>query len=100
MPEDFGYVYDHVRSDLLLASISGGTNICSCFWFGNPTLLPVVRKTEPQAAGVGLDVSAYDEDKPVIGEKAEIVCRVSFVAASVCFFGNGERKSKYRSACV
>jgi acetoacetyl-CoA synthetase len=60
-------------------------------------MLPV-RKTELQAAGLGLDVCAYDEGKPVIGTKAELVCRAPFVAAPVCFFGDDENKSKYRSA--
>jgi len=96
MPEDFDYVYEHVQSDLLLASISGGTDICSCFCLGNPTL--PVRKTELQAAGLGLDVCAYDEGTAVIGAKAELVCRKPFVAAPVCFFGDDDTKSKYRSA--
>jgi acetoacetyl-CoA synthetase len=96
MPEDFDYVYEHVQPNVLLASISGGTDICSCFCLGNP-LLPV-RKTELQAAGLGLDVCAYDEGKPVIGSKAELVCRSPFVAAPVCFFGDDEQKSKYRGA--
>ena len=99
MPEDFEYVYEHVQSDLLLASISGGTDICSCFCLGNPTL--PVRKTELQAAGLGLDVCAYDDEgRPVVGTKAELVCRAPFVAAPVCFFGDDENKSKYRSAYV
>ena len=60
-------------------------------------MLPV-RKTELQAAGLGLDVCAYDEGKAVVGAKAELVCRSPFVAAPVCFFGDDENKSKYRSA--
>jgi acetoacetyl-CoA synthetase len=96
MPEDFDYVYQHVQSDLLMASISGGTDICSCFCLGNPTL--PVRKAELQAAGLGLDVCAYEDGKRVIGAKAELVCRAPFVAAPVCFFGDDEKKSKYRSA--
>jgi acetoacetyl-CoA synthetase len=98
MTEDFEYVYAHVKEDILLASISGGTDICSCFALGNP-LLPV-RKSELQAFGLGLDVCAYDVDdgKSVVGEKAELVCRSPFVAAPVCFFGDDDQKSKYRGA--
>ena len=98
MPEDFDYVYEHVQADLLMASISGGTDICSCFCLGNPTL--PVRKTELQAAGLGLDVCAYDDEKgqAVVGIKAELVCRAPFVAAPVCFWGDDKDKSKYRSA--
>jgi len=97
-PEDFDYVYDKVKSDVILASISGGTDICSCFALGNP-LLPV-RQSELQAFGLGLDVCALDRDtgKAVIGEKGELVCRSPFVAAPVCFFGDDDNKSKYRGA--
>uniref|UniRef100_A0A7S1UQ32 AMP-dependent synthetase/ligase domain-containing protein n=1 Tax=Grammatophora oceanica TaxID=210454 RepID=A0A7S1UQ32_9STRA len=95
-PEDFQYVYDHVKDDALLASISGGTDICSCFVLGNP-LLPV-RKSELQAIGLGLDVCAMEEGKAVIGTKAELVCKSPFVAAPVCFFGDDDKKSKYRGA--
>ena len=97
-PEDFEYVYDKVKADVLLASISGGTDICSCFALGNP-LLPV-RQSELQAIGLGLDVCALDRDtgKAVIGEKGELVCRSPFVAAPVCFFGDDDQKSKYRGA--
>jgi acetoacetyl-CoA synthetase len=98
MAEDFEYVYQHVKKDVLLASISGGTDICSCFVLGNP-LLPV-RKGELQAVGLGLDVCAYDVDdgKPVLGDKAELVCRSPFVAAPVCFIGDDKQNSKYKAA--
>ena len=97
-PEDFEYVYTKVKEDLMLASISGGTDICSCFALGNP-MLPV-RQGELQAFGLGLDVAAMDRDsgKSVVGSKAELVCKSPFVAAPVCFFGDDEAKSKYRGA--
>ena len=82
----------------MLASISGGTDICSCFALGNP-LLPV-RVGELQAFGLGLDACALDREtkRPVVGEKAELVCRRPFVAAPVCFFGDDDAKTKYRKA--
>lgn len=97
-PQDFEYVYNHVHKDVLLASISGGTDICSCFALGNP-MLPV-RKGELQAIGLGLDVCAYDSDEreSTVGIKAELVCKSPFVAAPVGFFGDDRQKSKYRSA--
>jgi len=97
-PEDFEYVYTKVKKDLILASISGGTDICSCFALGNP-MLPV-RQGELQAFGLGLDACALDREsgKSVVGEKAELVCNSPFVAAPVCFFGDDEAKSKYRGA--
>ena len=100
LPEDYDYVYEHVkRSDLMLASISGGTDICSCFALGNP-LLPV-RRGEIQAFGLGLDVCARDLDTGacrVVGEKGELCCVSPFVAAPVKFFGDDEQKSRYRSS--
>jgi len=97
-PEDFEYVYTKVKEDLMLASISGGTDICSCFALGNP-MLPV-RQGELQAFGLGLDACAMDREtgKAVVGEKAELVCKSPFVAAPVCFFGDDEKGSKYRGA--
>ena len=58
-PEDYEYVYGKVKSDVMLASISGGIDICSCFALGNPTL-PVVQG-ELQAFGLGLDAAAMDK---------------------------------------
>jgi len=96
--EDFNYVYDRVKADLMLASISGGTDICSCFALGNP-LLPV-RRGELQAFGLGLDARAFDRDleQDVVGAKAELICRQPFVAAPVKFFGDDAAMTKYRSA--
>ncbi|KAL1507871.1 hypothetical protein AB1Y20_007478 [Prymnesium parvum] len=97
-PEDFEYVYAKVKADVMLASISGGTDICSCFALGNP-MLPV-RKGELQAFGLGLDACAMDRDdgSVVVGAKGELVCRSPFVAAPVCFYGDDAAKSKYRAA--
>ena len=99
LPEDFEYVYEKVKDDVLLASISGGTDICSCFALGNP-LLPVHR-SEIQVFGLGLNACALDRDTGLqakVGTKGELVCRTPFVAAPVCFFGDDENKSKYRNA--
>jgi len=69
----FDFVYNHIKSDLLLASISGGTDIVSCFVLGNPTL-PVYRG-EAQCRGLGYAVEAYDENgKSVMGVEGELVC--------------------------
>lgn len=97
-PEDFDYFYEQVRpqNPLPLASISGGTDICSCFMLGTP-LKPVVRG-EIQARGLGMDVHAFDAaGKPVIGEKGELVCTGPFPAMPVSFFGDRDG-SKYRKA--
>jgi acetoacetyl-CoA synthetase len=99
LPEDFDYVYEKVKNDVLLASISGGTDICSCFALGNP-LLPVYR-SELQSFGLGLDACALDRETGFPAKartKGELVCRTPFIAAPVCFFGDDVNKSKYRNA--
>jgi acetoacetyl-CoA synthetase len=59
-PESFDYVYRDIKADLLLASISGGTDIISCFALGNP-MLPVWRG-EIQCRGLGMAVDVFDDD--------------------------------------
>ena len=73
VPESFDYVYDAIKSDLQLASISGGTDIVSCFVLGNPA--GAVRRGEIQMRGLGMAVEIWnDEGKPIVGEKGELVC--------------------------
>lgn len=94
--ENFHWVYRNVKSDLQLSSISGGTDIISCFVLGNP-LLPV-HAGEIQCKGLGMDVHAYDEDRrSVVGEKGELVCRSPFPSQPVGFFNDADG-SKYRKA--
>lgn len=91
-PESFDYVYRDIKKDLCLSSISGGTDIVSCFALGCP-ILPVYRG-ELQCRGLGLAVNVYDENgKPVKGEKGELVCENSFPCMPVSFWNdeNGER---------
>ncbi|HYL17157.1 MAG TPA: acetoacetate--CoA ligase [Burkholderiales bacterium] len=96
VPESFQYVYDNIKQDLLLSSISGGTDIVSCFVLGSP-LLPVYRG-EIQCRGLGLKVEVYnDEGKPVIGEKGELVCSAPFPSMPVAFWNDPDGK-KYRDA--
>src|SRR5690606_1953631 len=72
-PSSFDYVYRAIKDDLQLASISGGTDIISCFALGNPTW-PVYRG-ELQCRGLGMDVKVFDETgRPVRGRKGELVC--------------------------
>ena len=95
-PEGFDWVYREVKADILLASISGGTDIVSCFVLGNP-VLPVWR-CEIQCRGLGMAVDVYDEEgRPVRGEKGELVCTRPFPAMPVGFW-NDPDGSKYRAA--
>jgi len=96
VPESFQYVYDNIKQDLLLSSISGGTDIVSCFVLGSP-LLPVYRG-EIQCRGLGLKVEVYnDEGKPVVAEKGELVCSAPFPSMPVAFWNDPEGK-KYHDA--
>ena len=96
VPESFDYVYREVKSDLMLASISGGTDIISCFALGCP-ILPVWRG-ELQCRGLGLRVEVYDEaGKPVRGRKGELVCTAPFPCMPVGFW-NDPDGAKYRAA--
>ena len=95
-PEGFDYVYANVKTDLCLSSISGGTDIVSCFVLGNPT--GPVWRGEIQAKGLGMAVEIFDEKgAPVRGEKGELVCTRPFPSMPVGFW-NDPDGSKYRAA--
>ncbi len=95
-PESFDYVYQCVKEDLCLSSISGGTDIVSCFAPGCPTL-PVWRG-EVQCRGLGMQVDVYDEGgRPVRGEKGELVCTAPFPSMPVGFWDD-PGDTKYRAA--
>ena len=95
VPESFDFVYEHIKRDVQLASISGGTDIIGCFVLGAPTL-PVWRG-EIQTAALAMDVAIHDDDgNPLVGEPGELVCRNPFPSMPVCFWGDpeGERYHK------
>ena len=96
LPESFDFVYEKVSSDLCLSSISGGTDIVSCFVLGNPT--GPVWRGEIQARGLGMKVEVFDEDgKPVRGEKGELVCTAPFPSMPIGFW-NDPDGARYRAA--
>ncbi|KIF49826.1 acetoacetyl-CoA synthetase [Vibrio owensii 47666-1] len=90
-PEQFEYVYQHIKQDLHLASISGGTDICGCFVLGNP-ISPVYRG-ECQYAGLGVDVQVFDSQGQSVSEqRGELVCVNSMPNFPVGFWNDtGER---------
>ncbi|MEP7208904.1 MAG: acetoacetate--CoA ligase [Casimicrobiaceae bacterium] len=95
-PESFDYVYQCVKDDLCLSSISGGTDIVSCFALGVPTR-PVWRG-ELQCRGLGMAVDVFDpEGMPVREEKGELVCTRPFPCMPVGFW-NDPDGAKYRAA--
>ncbi len=95
-PEGFTFVYEGIKPDVQLASISGGTDIVSCFVLGVP-LKPVWRG-EIQGPGLGLAMDVWNEEgRPVRQEKGELVCTKAFPSMPVMFW-NDPDGAKYRAA--
>lgn len=95
-PESFDYVYRSIKQDMCLSSISGGTDIVSCFVLGCP-ILPVYRG-ETQCRGLGMAVEVFnDEGQPVLGEKGELVCTQTFPSQPAFFWGD-DTGQKYHEA--
>ena len=95
-PESFDYVYAQIKADVQLSSISGGTDILSCFVLGNP-ILPVHRG-EIQCRGLGMAVEVWDDrGEPVRGRKGELVCTRPFLSMPLGFW-NDPTGERYRAA--
>jgi acetoacetyl-CoA synthetase len=95
-PEGFAFVYEAIKKDVHLASISGGTDIVSCFVLGVPT--EPVWQGEIQGAGLGMAVDVWDDDgKPVRREKGELVCTKAFPCMPLQFWNDPEG-AKYQAA--
>jgi acetoacetyl-CoA synthetase len=95
-PESFEFVYNHVKRDIHLASISGGTDIISCFVGGNP--LGPVWKGEIQARSLGMSVDVFDDQgRPLRGDKGELVCTKPFPSMPVSFWNDPDGR-KYHAA--
>lgn len=95
LPDSFDYIYQQVKSNLCLSSISGGTDIISCFALGNPTL-PVYRG-ELQSLGLGMSVEVWnDQGEKITDEKGELVCTQAFPSMPIYFWNdkNGQRYQK------
>lgn len=97
MPESFDFVYESIKKDLCLSSISGGTDIVGCFVGGNPTL-PVWRG-EIQCRLLGMQVEVRDDEGVVLGpgEKGELTCSNAFPSMPVSFW-NDPKGDRYRAA--
>ena len=92
----FDYVYTSVKRDVQLSSISGGTDIVSCFALGNP-IAPVWRG-EIQTRGLGMKVEIFDDaGQSVVAQQGELVCTAPFPSMPVAFW-NDPDGSKYRAA--
>ncbi len=96
LPESFDYVYRDVKGNVQLSSISGGTDIVSCFALGNPVL--PVHRGELQCRGLGMKVEIRDDDGTVVtDETGELTCSQPFPSMPVGFWNDADG-SRYRSA--
>lgn len=95
-PESFDYVYENIKSDVCLSSISGGTDIISCFALGNP--IGPVWRGELQTIGLGMKVQVYDENGYVLKQgKGELICTAPFPSRPLGFL-NDPKGEKYHQA--
>ncbi len=97
-PESFDYVYSAIKSDVHLASVSGGTDICGCFVGGNP--MAPVRRGEIQAPLLGMDIQVRDETGKPLGPgagKGELVCKRPFPSMPIGFWDDADG-AKYHAA--
>ena len=95
-PEGFAFVYDGIKSDVHLASISGGTDVVACFVLGVPD--KPVWIGEIQGPGLGMATDVWDDDgRPIRGEKGELVCTRPFPSMPVMFWNDPEGE-KYHAA--
>ncbi|WP_421546432.1 acetoacetate--CoA ligase [Pseudomonas sp. QD4] len=95
-PQSYDYVYRELKQELCLASMSGGTDIVSCFVIGNP--LQPVRRGEMQGKSLGMAIEVWnDQGRPVIGEKGELVCTRHFPAMPIGLW-NDPQQEKLRAS--
>ena len=97
VPEGFNFVYEHVKADVHLASISGGTDLCGCLVAGDPT--GPVHRGEIQRPGLGMAIDVVDGSGDPLppGEKGELICRSAFPSMPLGFWGDDDG-SRYRAA--
>jgi acetoacetyl-CoA synthetase len=94
--ESFDFVYQEIKRDIHLASISGGTDIVSCFVGGNP--IGPVWRGEIQARALGMKVEVFDDEgRAVMGEKGELVCTMPFPSMPIGFWNDPDGR-KYHAA--
>lgn len=96
-PEAFQFVYDHIKADVHLASISGGTDLCGCFALGNP--ISPVYAGQLQCPGLGMHVDVFDSQGQSCAclQPGELVCKQPFPSQPLCFLSDLSN-NKYRAA--
>jgi acetoacetyl-CoA synthetase len=96
-PESFDYVYSSIKTDVHLASMSGGTDICGCFLAGVPTQLVFRGELQGPCLGMATDVFNSKGESAAIDEKGELVCTVPFPSKPIGFWAD-ENHAKYKAA--
>lgn len=90
LPKNYDFVYQQIKAEVQLSSISGGTDIISCFALGNP-MLPVY-KGELQCIGLGMDVAVFNEEGlPVLQTRGELVCTRAFPSMPIGFWKDPDK---------
>ncbi len=96
LPQNYDFVYQHLKPQVQLASMSGGTDIISCFALGNP-MLPIYRG-ELQCLGLGMAVNVFNEQgQAVIAQQGELVCTKAFPSMPVGFWNDPDKKAYYHA---
>jgi acetoacetyl-CoA synthetase len=96
LPKNYDYVMEKIKPSLQLCSISGGSDIISCFALGNP--ISAVYRGELQGPGLGMDVCVFDNNgKPVFEEKGELVCRQPFPSMPIKFWNDPQNARYFNS---
>ncbi|ORZ01228.1 acetoacetate-CoA ligase [Syncephalastrum racemosum] len=96
-PESFDFCYEHIKDDIMLGSITGGTDICSLFAGANAAL--PVHRGEIQCICLGMKIEAWaEQDKPVYAESGDLVCTAPFPCMPVYMYADDEQRTKYRNA--
>ena len=90
--EGFEYVYEKIKQELHLVSMTGGTDLISCFILGNPNL--PVYSGELQSPGLGMGVDIWDDNgNPIKEDKGELVCTVPFPSCPIGFWNDPDNNS-------
>lgn len=96
-PERFAWVYDHVKADLHLASISGGTDLCACFVLGDPTSAVFAGEIQRPGLGMAVDVWSQEGSSQPPGVRGELVCTAPFPSQPLEFWDDPD-DARYRAA--
>ncbi len=96
-PERFAWVYDEVKADVHLASISGGTDLCACFVLGDPTSPVYAGEIQRPGLGMAVDVWSEDGEPQPPGVRGELVCTAPFPSQPLAFWNDAD-DARYRAA--